>query len=40
MELLRKRACETAIVPLDNDPVPPGYDRAVQVYYENLGAGR
>ncbi len=40
MELLRKRAGETAIVPLDNDPVPPGYDRAVQVYYENLGAGR
>jgi hypothetical protein len=40
LELQRKRAGSTALVPLDNDPVPPGYDRAVRVYYENLGTGR
>jgi hypothetical protein len=40
LELHRKRAGKNAIVPLDNDPVPPGFDRAVQIYYENLGTGR
>lgn len=40
LELQRKRAGSSALVPLDNDPVPPGYDRAVRVYYENLGTGQ
>lgn len=38
-ELLR-RASKQALVPLDRDPVPPGYSEKTRRYYERLGSGQ
>ncbi len=38
-ELLR-RSSKQALVPLDRDPVPPGYGEKTRRYYERLGSGQ
>jgi hypothetical protein len=38
-EVLR-RASKKALVPLDRDPVPPGYAEKTRRYYERLGSGQ
>jgi hypothetical protein len=38
-EVLRRTSKE-ALVPLDRDPVPPGYAEKTRLYYERLGSGR
>jgi hypothetical protein len=38
-ELLRLTS-KQAIVPLDRDPVPPGYTEKTRRYYERLGSGK
>jgi hypothetical protein len=37
-ELLKRQSRE-ALVPIDRQPVPPGFERAVREYYERLGGG-
>jgi hypothetical protein len=39
-EELLKRESHEALVPLDRDPVPPGYSDQVRRYYERLGSGK
>lgn len=39
-EELLKRESHDALVPLDRDPVPPGYSDQVRRYYERLGSGK
>jgi len=39
-ELIRRSADKNAVVPVDRDPVPDGFDEAVQTYYERIGGGR
>jgi hypothetical protein len=39
-EELLKRQSNDALVPLDRDPVPPGYSEQVRRYYERLGSGK
>lgn len=39
-ELLRRTAGKNELVPIDRDPVPSQYSRAVQRYYENLGSAK
>ncbi len=39
-ELLRRSAEKNALVPIDRDPVPDEFSKAVQRYYENLGSGK
>lgn len=38
-EVLR-RTSKKALVPLDRDPVPPGYAEKTRRYYERLGSGQ
>jgi hypothetical protein len=38
-EILR-RTSKQALVPLDRDPVPPGYSEKTRRYYERLGSGQ
>lgn len=38
-ELLRRESPES-LVPLDRDPVPPGFEESVRRYYERLGRGQ
>jgi len=37
---LLKRQSRDALVPIDRDPVPPGFEDSVRRYYERLGAGK
>ena len=37
-ELLRRESAE-ALVPVDKEPVPPGFTDQVRRYYERLGTG-
>ena len=39
-ELIRRSADKNALVPVDRDPVPEGFDSAVQKYYERIGSGQ
>ena len=38
-ELLR-RDTKNSLIPLNREPVPTKYERAVQKYYEQLGTGK
>ena len=38
-EWMRRAADKNSLVPIDRDPVPHQYSRAVKQYYENLGRG-
>jgi len=37
---IQKRESAQAVVPLDRDAVPPGYQDQVRTYYERLGSGQ
>ena len=39
-ELQRRSGKDDLLLPLDRDPVPPGFEQAVQSYYERLGDAR
>jgi hypothetical protein len=39
-ELARRDKSQTALVPLDREPVPPEFQEQVKQYYEKLGSGK